>query len=441
MQLPGTDVGPIRYRDAEPAGPAVAAPPGAEASRPAAAAPSPAAAAKRGISGVRYADEEAEEPSQDLTKDAADIPGVRFHRSEDGDRLPPGVRYVEPLVRQDAETRSPEDPPGAAVGHAVLVEVEPARTPDVAVAVHDVVAEPAFAIVETAEDAETAEGEDEAESAAPSRSIASHRQKLATTGVFAVPGGAQAPAAVRPPKPKPRPAKAKDIQDALKGLFSSLPWDELPPPLPTSLSTESTRDAALAAVPVVEEPAPEPPGQLPLFVERRPVAKAAKPEPKASPPPPAPSKVDARPARAKAVAPGPAAPRPAALAAASRSKPEPKPEAKTVAKANGKVEAKTNGKHDGKPNGKHDASPKHEPKPRTAPPGRFDSLFVSAVEAALERGAASLVLLQRRFGIGYARASTLMDALAAEGIVGETTASGSRPTTITAAEWSKRRQR
>jgi S-DNA-T family DNA segregation ATPase FtsK/SpoIIIE len=65
-------------------------------------------------------------------------------------------------------------------------------------------------------------------------------------------------------------------------------------------------------------------------------------------------------------------------------------------------------------------------------------LFGASVEAALERGSASLVLLKRKLGVGYARAAALMEALVEEGILGEMTASGSRPTLITAAEWGRR---
>jgi hypothetical protein len=67
-----------------------------------------------------------------------------------------------------------------------------------------------------------------------------------------------------------------------------------------------------------------------------------------------------------------------------------------------------------------------------------DPLFEQAVAAALERGAASPVLLTRRLGVGYARARALMDALVAAGILGEMTASGSRPTTIAREAWEAR---
>jgi S-DNA-T family DNA segregation ATPase FtsK/SpoIIIE len=73
-------------------------------------------------------------------------------------------------------------------------------------------------------------------------------------------------------------------------------------------------------------------------------------------------------------------------------------------------------------------------------PATDDPLFAASVEAALERGSASLVLLKRRLGVGYARAAGLMEALVAEGVLGEMTASGSRPTLITATEWARRRR-
>jgi DNA segregation ATPase FtsK/SpoIIIE-like protein len=85
-----------------------------------------------------------------------------------------------------------------------------------------------------------------------------------------------------------------------------------------------------------------------------------------------------------------------------------------------------------------------EPEPpakRRAPPARTeperDPLFLQAVEAAIERGAASPVLLTRRLGIGYDRARALMDRLVDEGVVGEMTASGSRPVLITRDDWKK----
>jgi len=80
------------------------------------------------------------------------------------------------------------------------------------------------------------------------------------------------------------------------------------------------------------------------------------------------------------------------------------------------------------------------PEPEDRHPGLDDPLFHASVEAAMERGSASLVLLKRKLGVGYARAATLMDALVAEGILGEMTASGSRPTLLTPGEWARRKR-
>ena len=97
------------------------------------------------------------------------------------------------------------------------------------------------------------------------------------------------------------------------------------------------------------------------------------------------------------------------------------------------------------PGAKRARSPS-EPAPAPAPAApqahaaADDPLFVASVEAALERGSASLVLLKRKLGVGYARAESLMEALVAGGILGEMTASGSRPTLITREDWERRRR-
>jgi DNA segregation ATPase FtsK/SpoIIIE-like protein len=59
-----------------------------------------------------------------------------------------------------------------------------------------------------------------------------------------------------------------------------------------------------------------------------------------------------------------------------------------------------------------------------------DELFAKAVEASLERGAASAVLLTRRLGIGYGKAQALVDRLAKAGVLGEVTPNGARPVLI-----------
>ncbi len=61
-----------------------------------------------------------------------------------------------------------------------------------------------------------------------------------------------------------------------------------------------------------------------------------------------------------------------------------------------------------------------------------DTGFLQAVEAVVERGAASPVLLTRRLGVGYARAQALVERLALTGVVGEVAPNGSRPVLIRA---------
>jgi hypothetical protein len=170
---------------------------------------------------------------------------------------------------------------------------------------------------------------------APSTSGASYRRKLAATGL--IDGPREEPVLVdRPARTRARPARPKDIQAAIRGLFSSLPLDELPPVQPV--------------IDPPEAPPPEPrieaPGQTALF---------------------------------------------------------------DVTSASV---------------GRHTSS--------------NDPLYGPSVDAAIERGSASLVLLKRRLGVGYARAASLMEALVTDGILGEMTASGSRPTLLSAAEWARR---
>jgi hypothetical protein len=68
-----------------------------------------------------------------------------------------------------------------------------------------------------------------------------------------------------------------------------------------------------------------------------------------------------------------------------------------------------------------------------------EALYAKAVEVALDRGAASSVLLSRKLGIGYARARTLMGQLVDDGVLGEMAPSGSRPVLITEKDWKGRR--
>jgi DNA segregation ATPase FtsK/SpoIIIE-like protein len=64
-----------------------------------------------------------------------------------------------------------------------------------------------------------------------------------------------------------------------------------------------------------------------------------------------------------------------------------------------------------------------------------DDLFDSAVRVVLETKRGSVSLLQRRLTIGYARASRLIEAMAAAGIVGDYKGSQAREAQITMEEW------
>ncbi|MDF1701456.1 MAG: DNA translocase FtsK [Planctomycetota bacterium] len=66
---------------------------------------------------------------------------------------------------------------------------------------------------------------------------------------------------------------------------------------------------------------------------------------------------------------------------------------------------------------------------------RFDPLFGRAVEAALDRGAASSMLLTRRLGVPFARAEALLARMIDAGVLGTATESGSNPVLLTAEEW------
>src|SRR5215207_7522446 len=64
-----------------------------------------------------------------------------------------------------------------------------------------------------------------------------------------------------------------------------------------------------------------------------------------------------------------------------------------------------------------------------------DDLFDDAVRVVLETKRGSVSLLQRRLTIGYSRASRLIEAMAAAGIVGDYKGSQAREAQITVEEW------
>jgi DNA segregation ATPase FtsK/SpoIIIE, S-DNA-T family len=66
-----------------------------------------------------------------------------------------------------------------------------------------------------------------------------------------------------------------------------------------------------------------------------------------------------------------------------------------------------------------------------------DDMFDEAVEIVLETKRGSVSLLQRRLSIGYARASRIIEMMAAAGILGEYKGSQAREVTMTAEEWKR----
>src|SRR5204863_772353 len=64
-----------------------------------------------------------------------------------------------------------------------------------------------------------------------------------------------------------------------------------------------------------------------------------------------------------------------------------------------------------------------------------DELFEDAVKCVLETKRGSGSLLQRRLTIGYSRASRLIEAMAAAGILGDYKGSQARECNITLADW------
>ncbi|NUN51534.1 MAG: hypothetical protein HUU06_01940, partial [Planctomycetaceae bacterium] len=66
-----------------------------------------------------------------------------------------------------------------------------------------------------------------------------------------------------------------------------------------------------------------------------------------------------------------------------------------------------------------------EPAAEPVPAGDVDELYGLAVEAVRERGRGSVVVLQRKLGIGFTRATKILDQLVAHGVLGPENASGS----------------
>ena len=64
-----------------------------------------------------------------------------------------------------------------------------------------------------------------------------------------------------------------------------------------------------------------------------------------------------------------------------------------------------------------------------------DELFDDAVRVVIETQRGSVSLLQRRMGIGYGRASRLIDMMASSGILGEYKGTQARAVVMTIEEW------
>jgi DNA segregation ATPase FtsK/SpoIIIE, S-DNA-T family len=60
-------------------------------------------------------------------------------------------------------------------------------------------------------------------------------------------------------------------------------------------------------------------------------------------------------------------------------------------------------------------------------PAGADALYLQAVAVVRERGRGSVIILQRKLGIGYTRAVRILEQLLRNGVVGPENASGSHP--------------
>ena len=70
-----------------------------------------------------------------------------------------------------------------------------------------------------------------------------------------------------------------------------------------------------------------------------------------------------------------------------------------------------------------------------------DEMFDRAVEVVIESGQASTSMLQRRVGLGYARAARLIDYMEQRGIVGPYQGSKPRKVLMTKEEWLEAKMR
>src|SRR5205823_4211104 len=69
-----------------------------------------------------------------------------------------------------------------------------------------------------------------------------------------------------------------------------------------------------------------------------------------------------------------------------------------------------------------------------------DKLYEQAIEVVVREGRGSVSLLQRSLGIGYGRASRLIDFMAQDGIVGAYNGSNARDVLYTPEQWAALRE-
>jgi S-DNA-T family DNA segregation ATPase FtsK/SpoIIIE len=69
-----------------------------------------------------------------------------------------------------------------------------------------------------------------------------------------------------------------------------------------------------------------------------------------------------------------------------------------------------------------------------------DPLYEQAIEIVIREQRGSTSLLQRALGIGYGRASRLIDFMAEDGVVGGYNGSSARDVLVTLEEWEGRKQ-
>jgi S-DNA-T family DNA segregation ATPase FtsK/SpoIIIE len=72
------------------------------------------------------------------------------------------------------------------------------------------------------------------------------------------------------------------------------------------------------------------------------------------------------------------------------------------------------------------------------PPQEVDELYNQSVEIILSTGRGSVSLLQRKLGIGYGRASRLVDLMEADGVLGPAQGSKPREILMSLAQWHER---